>query len=48
MKYAVEVASGGMVYIPRFIKIILDIQKLYRTIGLISDSIHHLVCIHNV
>jgi hypothetical protein len=28
MKYAVEMDSGGMIYIPIFIKIILAIQKL--------------------
>jgi hypothetical protein len=28
MKYAVGMASGGMIYIPRFIKIGSDIQKL--------------------
>jgi hypothetical protein len=28
MKYAVEVASGGMIYIPSFIKIGSGVQKL--------------------
>jgi hypothetical protein len=30
MKYAVEMGSGGMIYIPRFIKFGSDIQKLIR------------------
>jgi hypothetical protein len=28
MKYAVEMVSGGMIYIPSFIKIGSDVQKL--------------------
>jgi hypothetical protein len=28
MKYAVELVSGAMIYIPRYIKIDSDIQKL--------------------
>jgi hypothetical protein len=30
MKYAVEMGSGAMIYIPSFIKIGSDIQKLKR------------------
>jgi hypothetical protein len=30
MKYAVEVGSGGVIYIPSFIKISSGIQKLIR------------------
>jgi hypothetical protein len=30
MKYAVEMGSGAMIYVPRFIKIGSGIQKLIR------------------
>jgi hypothetical protein len=32
MKYAVEIASGGMIFIPRFLKIGSGIHKLLRGI----------------
>jgi hypothetical protein len=32
VKYAVEMASGAMIYIPGFIKISLGIQKLIKRI----------------
>jgi hypothetical protein len=32
MKYAVEMGSGAMIYVPSFIKIGLGIQKLVRGI----------------
>jgi hypothetical protein len=34
MKYAVEMSSGVMIYIPSFIKIGCDIQKLTRGGGI--------------
>jgi hypothetical protein len=30
MKYSVEMASGALIYIPNFIRIVLSIQKLIR------------------
>jgi hypothetical protein len=38
MKYAVELGSGAMIYIPSFIKIGLEIQKL--TGGYINRQTH--------
>jgi hypothetical protein len=38
MKYAIEMASGAMIYIPSFIKIGLGIQKLIRAKGSQTDS----------
>jgi hypothetical protein len=38
MKYAVEMGSGGMTYIPTFIKIGSGIQKLNRGIYIHTDS----------
>jgi hypothetical protein len=37
MKYAIEISSGAMIFIPSFIKIGLGIQKLIR--GRHTDSI---------
>jgi hypothetical protein len=39
MKYAVEMGSGAMIYIPSFIKIGSGIQKLIRGIHRYTDSI---------
>jgi hypothetical protein len=44
MDYAVWMGSGAIIYIPSSIKTNSAIQKLYRAIVLILDSIHHLVC----
>jgi hypothetical protein len=38
MKYAAEMGSGGMIYIPSLIKISLDIQKLVEGIHRHTDS----------
>jgi hypothetical protein len=38
MKYAVETASGAMIYIPYFIKIGSGIQKLIEGIHRSTDS----------
>jgi hypothetical protein len=38
MKYAVEMGSGAMIYIPRFIKIGSGIQKLIEWDTQITDS----------
>jgi hypothetical protein len=38
MKYAVEMGSGTMIYIPSFIKIGSGIQKLIRGIHRYRDS----------
>jgi hypothetical protein len=38
MKYAVEMDSGAMIYIPSFIKIGLGIQKLIRAIHIYRDT----------
>jgi hypothetical protein len=38
MKYAVETGSGAMIYMPRFIKIGLAIQKLIRGTHRHTDS----------
>jgi hypothetical protein len=39
MKYAVEMGSGAMIYVPSFIKIGSGIQKLIRGIHGHTDSI---------
>jgi hypothetical protein len=39
MKYAVEIGSGAVIYIPSFIKIGSCIQKLIRGIHRHTDSI---------
>jgi hypothetical protein len=39
MKYAVEVGSVAMVYIPSFIKIVTAIQELIREIRSQTDSV---------
>jgi hypothetical protein len=38
MKYAVEMGSGAMIYIPSFIKILPGIPKLIRGIHIQTDS----------
>jgi hypothetical protein len=38
MKYAVEMGSGAMIYIPSFIKISSGIQKLIRGIRRHTDN----------
>jgi hypothetical protein len=40
MKYAVEIGSGVMIYIPRFVKIGLGIQKLLGGDSLTAWSSH--------
>jgi hypothetical protein len=39
MKYAVEIASDAMIYIPSFTKIGSGIQKLIKGIDIRTDSI---------
>jgi hypothetical protein len=39
MKYAVEVGSGAMIYIPSFVKIASTIQKLRGEIHRHTDSV---------
>jgi hypothetical protein len=38
MKYSIEMSSGAMMYIPSFIKIGSDIQRLIRGIYRHTDS----------
>jgi hypothetical protein len=38
LKYAVEMTSGVMIYIPSFIKIVSGIQKLLGEIHVYTDS----------
>jgi hypothetical protein len=40
MKYAVEMGSGAVIYIPNFLKIGLDIQMLIRGWGFIDTQLH--------
>jgi hypothetical protein len=38
MKYAAEMGSGAIIYVPRFIKISLGIQNLMRGIHTHTDT----------
>jgi hypothetical protein len=40
MQYAVEMGSGAMIYMPRFIKIGSGIQKLMGRVGEFTDTQH--------